>query len=145
MATVEELNAKVRAAAREDDWATVASGSVEIGKLLWERRKRGAAVQQYIVAAIFQLQGVTERSPKTGDAVARPSAFDPAAARVDRQIVESIARFVIDTDATIEDVRKAYYRITEDIWLRKFPRSKDEVWAALKRKIEAASETDSVS
>jgi len=126
--TLSDLSQEAKAYWAKDQWGAYRNVRYETAE---HERRRGMgerAAYLYLEVMIFDLQGVTGAT--------NGQKFNRAYQRETPSVAREIARFCRREEIDLDELKSMYRRVARKFWVDAFPRSRAEVWAHLRERVE---------
>lgn len=124
-----ELSEEARHHADQENWGQYRNVRYDTAEHVREEGNWKRAGFLYLEVLIFDLQGVAGTA---GD-----DEFHQAYSAASPAVVKELARFALQHEIGEPKMKTLYDRVAEQVWMDRFPRSRDEVWTELWEEVQA--------
>ena len=126
--TLSDLSQEAKAYWAKEQWGAYRNVRYETAEYERRRGMGERAAYLYLEVMIFDLQGVTGAT--------NGQKFNRAYQRETPSVARELARFCRREKIDLDELKSMYRRVAREFWVDAFPRSRSEVWAHLRERVE---------
>ncbi len=124
-----ELSDEAEHHADQENWGQYRNVRYDTAEYVREQGDWKRAGFLYLEVLIFDLQGVAGTPGMNG--------FHEAYRTASPAVVKKLTRFALEYELSEPEIKTVYDRVAEQTWMDRFPRSREEVWEAIRDEIQA--------